>query len=266
MRVNKKLTKKKYWVPALERANTVIEEIANSPHQLRLIDLSNRLEINKSSMFSLLHTLETLGWVTKDKSETYALGSVLGFLGTTYLNQFNILETFANEARKSIEQVDEHIQLGKLIGSDVFYIGREEGSSPVRLVTDPGTRYPAYASAIGKIQLSKFNYEELKAVYPEGEFERKTEFTVRNVDELWKQIEHAKKDGFVIEEQEGAQGFYCVAAPVFNQSNEIEYGVSFTMTEHSWKNKKTLAMEEIIKLANKLSENGGSFSVSRGGN
>ncbi|MFD1416708.1 IclR family transcriptional regulator [Oceanobacillus jeddahense] len=255
------MTKKKYWVPALERANTIIEQIAKYPNQLRLIDLSNRLEINKSSMFSILHTLETLGWVTKQKSETYTLGSVLGFIGSTYLNQFNILEVFSNEARIAIERVDEHIQLGKLIGSDVFYIGREEGSSPVRLVTDPGTRYPAYASAIGKIQLSKFNYDELKTIFPEDEFKRKTEFTVRNVDELWEQIQQAKKDNYVIEEQEGAEGFYCVAAPVYDLSNEIVYGVSFTMTEHSWKKKRELATEEIIKLANKLSENGGATAT-----
>lgn len=254
------MDKKKYWVPAIEKANLILEQIAKYPNELRLIDLSNRLGINKSSMFSLLHTLETLGWITKEKSETYTLGSVLGFIGSTYLNQFNIIEAFSREAKKAITKVDEHIQLGKLIGSDVFYIAREEGSSPVRLVTDPGTRYPAYASAIGKIQLSKFNYEELKAVYPEGKFKKKTLYTVDNVDELWEQLHRARMDGYVVEEQEGAEGFYCVAAPVYDHSNQIVYGVSFTMTENSWKKKKEVAKEEIINLANKLSENGGYIS------
>jgi IclR family transcriptional regulator, KDG regulon repressor len=248
---------KKYWVPAIEKANLIIEQIAKHPNELRLIDLSNRLEINKSSMYSLLNTLETLGWINKEKSETYTLGSVLGFIGSTYLNQFNILETFSKEAKEAIAKVDEHVQLGKLIGSDVFYIGREEGSSPVRLVTDPGTRYPAYASAIGKIQLSKYTYEELEAVYPEGIFVKKTSYTVETVDQLWEQLKAAQANGYVVEEQEGAEGFYCVAAPVYDHNNQIAYGVSFTMTEHSWKKKKDVAREEIMKLARKLSTNGG---------
>ncbi|WP_164671169.1 IclR family transcriptional regulator [Virgibacillus doumboii] len=248
------MVKKKYWVPALEKANLIIEQIANHPKQLRLIDLSNKLGINKSSMYSLLHTLETLGWINKEKSETYALGSVLGFMGSTYLNQFNILEAFSKEAKETIKIIDEHIQLGKLIGGEVFYIGREEGSSPVKLVTDPGTRFPAYASAIGKIQLIDFSYEELKSKFSEINFVKKTERTVENIDNLWKQILKAKKVGYAIEEQEGAEGFYCVAAPIYDYSNQIVYGISCTMTESSWTRKKEKATVEITDLANKLSK------------
>ncbi|MUK87560.1 helix-turn-helix domain-containing protein [Ornithinibacillus sp. L9] len=251
------MSKQKYWVPALEKANLILEQIAKHPKELRLIDLSNKLEINKSSMYSLLNTLESLGWIHKEKSETYSLGSVLGFIGSNYLNQFNILEAFSREAKKAIEIVDEHIQLGKLIGNEVFYIGREQGSSPVRLVTDPGTRYPSYASAIGKIQLINFNYDELRGIFPNYYFEQKTEHTVKNVDQLWEQVQKAKIDGYVVEEQEGADGFYCVAAPIYDHSNKVVYGVSFTMTETSWLKKKKIAKEEITKLAHKLSEGNG---------
>lgn len=248
------MVQQKYWVPALERAHLIIEQIAKNPNEFRLIDLSNRLGINKSSMHSLLNTLEVLGWINKDKSETYTLGSVLGFVGSTYLNQFNILDAFSKEAKNTIQIVDEHIQLGKLIGGDVFYIGRKEGSSPVRLVTDPGTRYPAYASAIGKIQLMKYDFEELKSIFPESKFKKKTEHTVENLEALWKQLKKAKKDGYAIEEQEGAKGFYCVAAPIYDYNNEIVYGVSCTMTESNWIEKKEIATVEITKLASKLSE------------
>lgn len=251
------MTKQKYWVPALERANLIIEQIAKHPNELRLIDLSNRLEINKSSMYSLLHTLEKLGWINKEKSETYTLDSVLGFMGTAYLNQFNIQEAFGKEAKKAIQVVDENVQLGKLIGGEVFYIDRKEGSSRVRLVTDPGTRFPAYASAVGKIQLSKYELEELKEIYPADEFEKKTAYTVDNVEDLWKQTQKAKQNGYAIEEQEGAEGFYCVAAPVYDHSSEIVYGVSFTMTESSWLKKKETATSEIRKLAHRLSEGSG---------
>lgn len=66
---------KKYWVPALDKATRILELIAENPHQLKLIDLSRRLDINKSSMFSLLHTMEELRWISKDKGDTYALSS-----------------------------------------------------------------------------------------------------------------------------------------------------------------------------------------------
>ncbi|MFB4167341.1 IclR family transcriptional regulator [Virgibacillus sp. JSM 102003] len=248
------MVKQKYWVPALERSNLIIEQIATNPDGLRLIDLANRLEINKSSMYSLLNTMEKLGWIEKGQNEKYNLGSVLGFIGSTYLNQFNIMETFSSEAKKAIQIVDEHIQLGKLMGGDVFYIGREEGSSPVRLVTDPGTRFAAYASAIGKIQLAQYEYDELKEIYKDESFKKKTDYTVENIDQLWDQLQKAKIDGYVVEEQEGAEGFYCVGAPVYDHSNRIVYGISFTMPKSSWIKKKEIATKEIIELANKLSK------------
>ncbi|MDB5085956.1 MAG: IclR family transcriptional regulator, partial [Bacilli bacterium] len=53
----------KYWVPALEKASQILSLLAAEPARMRLMDLSTILVIHKSSMFSLLHTLENLGWV-----------------------------------------------------------------------------------------------------------------------------------------------------------------------------------------------------------
>jgi IclR family transcriptional regulator, KDG regulon repressor len=252
---------KKYWVPAIERANRIIQLVAQKPSQLRLIDISKELEINKSSMYSLLHTLEEIGWLEKEKGETYRLGSVLGSLSTAYFKQFDLLQTFSAEAVKSVKKIDEHIQLGMLQGSEVLYLAREEGTSPARLVTDPGSRYPAYASAIGKIQLIKYSYEELKELFAETELEPKTPNTITDIDELWSQIQQAKQDGFVYEIQEGAIGFCCVAAPVYNHENKLIAGVSFTMLESSWNKKRDAAREEIINLASSLSKNAGQSSA-----
>ena len=58
---------RKYWVPALERAQEVLQLVAAHPSKLKLMDLSGATEINKSTMFSLLHTMETLNWVIKEK-------------------------------------------------------------------------------------------------------------------------------------------------------------------------------------------------------
>jgi DNA-binding IclR family transcriptional regulator len=60
---------KKYWVPALEKAHAIIRLIAEEPSKLKLTDLCKRLEISKSSMFSLLQTMETLQWITRDRSD-----------------------------------------------------------------------------------------------------------------------------------------------------------------------------------------------------
>lgn len=243
----------KYWVPALERANAILNIVALEPSQYRLIDLSKRLGINKSSMFSLLNTMEILGWIVKEKGDTYSLGAAAASLGAAYFRKFSILQRFATEAQISVRAVNENIQLGILDGGNVVYLAREEGTSPVRLVTDPGMRFPAYASAIGKIQLAQYSYSELLKLYPERKLEPKTPFTLTDVDQLWTQLEAIKSNGYAVEMQEGAQGFYCVAAPILNHERRVIAGVSFTMQENSWHEKKEVARLEIMDLARRIS-------------
>jgi IclR family transcriptional regulator, KDG regulon repressor len=244
---------KKYWVPALEKANVILDLIVLNPSQLRLIDISAKSGIHKSSLFSLLNTMEELGWIVKEKGDTYTLGPILGSLGAAYFRQFNILESFFIESEESVKSIGENIQLGILEGGDVLYLAKKEGHAPVRLATDPGMRFPAYASAIGKVQLAKYTKEEIYELFPNEKIIPKTEFTIRNTEELWAEVELSKQRGYAIEQQEGALGFCCVAAPIFNYENKCFAAVSFTMLENSWDRKKDDAREEILNLAKRLS-------------
>ena len=65
---------RKYWVPALEKADSVLSVISPEPGKNKLIDLSRRLGINKSSMFSLLAHDGNVEWVEKGADDTYSLG------------------------------------------------------------------------------------------------------------------------------------------------------------------------------------------------
>lgn len=246
--------KEKYWVPAIERADLVLKEISLYPEQLRLIDLSRKLEINKSSLFSLLHTLEHLGWIVKSSEDTYSLGPTLGSLSSMYLSQFNIVQSFYKEATKSVAKVNEHIQLGILENQNVVYLGKVEGDSRVRLVTDPGMRFPAYASAIGRVQLISHTKQELENLFSTNDWEKRTPHTTSNLDVLYEKVKVAKEHGYAIENQEAALGFHCVAAPIYNFENQIIAGISFSMPTYSWDLKFEKAKEEILNLASRLSK------------
>lgn len=125
--------KKKYWVPALERADIVITIIAKEPRKLKLMEISKRSNINKSSLFSILNTLEEIGWVYKENDQTYALGPKLGFLSTQYIQQFDLTRHFNKEAEKTAMLIGETIQLSILEGNEIIYIAKQEGSSVVRM-------------------------------------------------------------------------------------------------------------------------------------
>ncbi|PKC51163.1 hypothetical protein RhiirA1_405677, partial [Rhizophagus irregularis] len=114
----------KYWNPALERADKVLNLIAENPSKYRLIDISKKLEINKSTLFILINTMEKLGWITKHIGDVYSLGGTMGSLGAAYLKQFNLLHAFYEEAAEVQMKVKENLQLGILDGGDVIYLGK----------------------------------------------------------------------------------------------------------------------------------------------
>ncbi|WP_102347594.1 IclR family transcriptional regulator [Bacillus sp. Marseille-P3661] len=245
--------KEKYWNPALERTDKILNLISESPNKYRMIDISKLLEINKSSLFILLNTMEKLGWISKNQGDVYSLGTTLGALGAAYFKQFNILQAFYEEATETQKKVKEHLQIGLLDGGDVIYIGKVKDDSLVQLVTEPGMRFPAYATSIGKIQLSKYSLAELKTIYPVEPLKPKTLYTITSIDILYRELQKAVQQGYIEEHQESAEGFHCVAAPVYNFNNQIIAGVSIAMTTSHWEQKGEMAKEEVLKLAHRLS-------------
>ena len=104
----------KYWVPAIEKSSLVIKEVAENPNKLRLIDLSKRLEINKSTLYSILNTMEKLDWLVRGAHDCYSLGPSLGAISASYFKQFNILKSFYAESASSMKAINEHMQIGVL--------------------------------------------------------------------------------------------------------------------------------------------------------
>lgn len=244
---------KKYWVPALDKATRILELVAAYPHQLKLIDLSRQLDINKSSMFSLLHTMEELRWIEKDKGDTYALGALFGRLGGGYFRQYDVIAQFRQEAPRTKLAVGETVQLAKLDGADVLYLAKEEAPSPVRLASDPGMRFPAHCTALGKAMLAYSPESEWMTGYPQEELQQATAYSIRTRTALLRELAGIRAEGSACDLQEAVVGFSCVAAPILGPDGEVIAAVSCSMPQHQWELKRERARQEIVQLARRLS-------------
>ncbi|MFD0959164.1 IclR family transcriptional regulator [Paenibacillus chungangensis] len=243
----------KYNVPALERAHLIIGLIAEAPSGCKLIDLSRELGINKSSMYSLLLTMERLGWLQKDARDCYRLGSFFGRTGSLYFRQYDLVSHFYREAGQVRDRMEETLQLGKLEGRDVFYLAKEEASSPVRLVSEPGTTWAAYATGLGKVMLADKSDQEVIQLYPEERLSSFTDHTIGSLDKLLAELAKIRLDGYAIDEEEAVLGFSCAAAPIIGANGSVVAAVSCSVPQSRWARKKQLAIEEVTALAQVLS-------------
>ncbi|UUZ80697.1 IclR family transcriptional regulator [Paenibacillus sp. P26] len=246
---------RKYWVPALEKASDVLQLIAEQPSELRLMDLSKRLGINKSSMFSLLNTMEALDWVAREKEGTYSLGSKLGFIGNAFFKQFSLVDRFRKEASVTKHVIQETIQLARLERHEVLYLAKEEMPSPVRLASEPGKKLPAHATALGKAMLAFLDPAEFETLFEGDTLEPcLTPHTLRSREELARQLAEVRSTGLAFDLQEAVMGFCCVAAPVRDAEGRVIAAISCSMFQHEWEEKRELAQREICSLAGRLSQ------------
>ncbi|MFD2327759.1 IclR family transcriptional regulator [Cohnella sp. GCM10020058] len=240
-------------MPALERAHEVLHCIAARPSRLRMMDLVSETGINKSTMFSLLQTMESLHWVNREKGETYALGPVFATLGRAYFSGIDLVAQFQRLAAGAAERVGETVQLGRLEGAHILYLAKREAPAPVRLVSEPGMRIPAYATAMGKALLSLMPDEQIRALFAGAAFERFTEKTASNVEALIGQLESVRDLGYAVDEEEVVNGIACIAAAVKDPGGVPSTAVSFTMPMPRWEAKKPIALAEVQRLAEQLS-------------
>jgi DNA-binding IclR family transcriptional regulator len=191
--------------------------------------------------------------VERDKADTYALGPVHSLWGSSYFRQYDLIAIFHREAAVAKSIVGETIQLAKLEGNEVLYLAKEEAPTPVRLASDPGMKFPAHATALGKALLSGLQDETLHELYPGEALAGLTPYTLRTKEELFEQLRTVSRNGYATDVQEAVVGFCCVAAPVIDRSGKAVAAVSCSMPLHQWERKEEIAKREIIALAQRLS-------------
>ncbi|WP_263707418.1 IclR family transcriptional regulator [Shouchella tritolerans] len=243
----------KYNVPALDRANAVLNVLRDEPYRWKLSDLSKMIGISKSTLHSLLVTMERLQWVSRDRNETYAIGSAIGRFGSAFFRQFDLTEDFRRLAEPVMRNLQESIQLAVLEGSDVQYLAKVEAPSPVQMVSGPGVRFPAHATGLGKALMADMSEQQICNLYPEESLPKITVHTIGSREALIQELKNVRKAGYAMDIQEGVMGFCCTAAPIHKANGEIAAAISCSMPIHHWEGKKERALEEMIQLAQRLS-------------
>lgn len=245
----------KYSVPALDRAHAVLTLLIDEPYKWKLSDLSKHLDISKSTLYSLLLTMERLQWVNRDRNDTYAIGSSLGRFGSAFFRQYDLINDFRRLAEPVMRRLQESIQLAVLEGNDVLYLAKVEAPSPVQMVSGPGVRFPAHATGLGKSLMAGMNAEQIHLLFPQEVLPKVTVHTLGSREALIQEILNVNRTGYSTDIQEGIMGFCCVASPIRNPNGETVAAVSCSMPIHHWEGKKDAATKEMIELAMRLSPN-----------
>ncbi|HYN88817.1 MAG TPA: IclR family transcriptional regulator [Ardenticatenaceae bacterium] len=214
-------------VPAVDRALALLRVLATTDTPPTLSELSHQIGVSRSTVYSILATLQDYGFVEKDaRHKTYRLGPATLELGSAYIGQVTLLPAFNAIAQRLVNLCGETVKLAILSGRDVVYLGKQEGLYSVRLVARVGSRMPAHATAVGKALLAHLGDESLERLYAGYDFPAPTRHTISNLAALRDALRETRERGYARDREESATGLQCVAAPVFDHSGAAVAAIS----------------------------------------
>ncbi len=161
----------KYIVPGLERGLLLLCEFTRSNRTLTAPELARRLALPRSTIFRLLTTLETMGFVTRSGNE-YRLGMSVLRLGFEYLASLELTELGQPLLARLCDRVNYPSNLVVRDGRSIVYVAKVSPPSVFSSAVNVGTRLPAHATVLGRILLEDLSLSELRELFPEDHLEQ----------------------------------------------------------------------------------------------
>ena len=202
-------------VKSAQRTLEILEAVARYGEGVGFVELSAQLPYPKSSLHGLLQTIIAMRWLTFDPAQRlYSIGVKPWEVGQSFLRSREIVVRARQFLREANRELGETVQLGILDDLDVVYIDKVEGTRPLRLISNIGSRLPAYVTGIGKALLAGLDDAVLTARFGGTELAEYTSRTITSGDELIRMLNEVRRQGYAIDDGEYTLGVYCVAVPI----------------------------------------------------
>ncbi|OPL08672.1 MAG: hypothetical protein AVO33_09660 [delta proteobacterium ML8_F1] len=215
-------------VQSIERAVKVLNCFSDRNAELKLTEIAQYLDINKSTLHGIITTMKDAGLIDQNsENQKYRLGLKLAELGGLVLRNLDIRAVARPILMDLCDEEDETIHLGILEGKEIIYIDKVESNQSLRMFTTIGTRYHAYCTAIGKSILAFKSPEALENHLPENPVKH-TAHTKNTREAILEELEKVREKGFALDLEENVIGLNCVGAPIFNHESKVEYSISIS--------------------------------------
>ncbi|MDA8354642.1 MAG: IclR family transcriptional regulator [Firmicutes bacterium] len=206
----------KKTVRAAERALDILLCFTRQP-ELSLTEIARMTELNKSTVFRLLATLEEKGFLIRNaETEKYRLGFRIWELSAHLSRTDDPAILFLPEMEQLRDQLEETVSLYVRDGLERVRVQAVESLQAIRRVAPVGARMPLAVGAAGKVLASFSSPVVLDRILSDPEWPE-------NVDQkaYLAQLDRIRRQGFATSVEEREAGTSAVAVPVFGQDGNI---------------------------------------------
>lgn len=214
-------------IQSISKCFDIIEYIAQSKVPPTVQEISRDLNISKNTVYNMLATLTSRRYIAKgSKENTYKLGSRFSEICFPQIGK----HMYAAQTTPLLEQ------LYSSLGQETCYLAYFQDYQYFLVAQVISTKVLScgpladckdmHATSLGKIYLSSKSDEEIIAWAESYGLPQITENTITHIDDLLREVEIVRLQGYAENREENTEGIYSVSVMV--RANPL-MGLSFTI-------------------------------------
>lgn len=216
------------FVESLARGLTVLTAFGEGRGTLTLTAVAEATGLARATARRALITLEHLGYVASDAG-TFRLTPQVLALGFPPLSRTTLSQIAAPHLAALAQRVHDSASLAVLAGDDVQYTARVATGRIMSVNITIGTRFPAYATSMGRVLLAGLPPAERAARLARTELRQLTPRTLTGRPELAALLEHVHREGYALVDEELEEGLRSIAVPVRDRGGAVVAALNVAM-------------------------------------
>lgn len=208
--------------------------------ELGVTEAARALGVSKSSAHALLISLSEVGLLCRTPAGRYRVGRRWLSLAEAYRAGRRLSPSAQAALWKAAISLRCVVSLAVLEESSLVFVERAVPHPYTKVMVPLGVRLRLHASAAGKVLLAFRPEREAVAILrSQGELEPFTENTLTGLVPLVRELRRIRENGYAYNLGEAFPQDYCLAVPVWGESNEVVAAVSVSMSRRRfWRDRQ----------------------------
>lgn len=234
-------------VPAVDKALSALELLAQSRTGLTLGELTRRMALPKSSVHCLLLTLERRGYLHRNEKSRYLFGLKLFGLANMALSGIGLREKALPFLKALMARTRLTVHLAMLEQGEAVLIEKVEPPNVYRLATWLGKRMDVHCTGLGKALIAHLPEEEVDSLVRERGLPRHNDNTICSPRRLREELARIRKAGYALDDEEDELGARCIGAAIFRSEGKVVAAVSVSGTTAQITSENVATIAEQVK-------------------
>lgn len=218
-----------HFVQSLARGLAVIRAFDADDTAMTLSEVARKTEMSRAAARRFLLTLIDLGYLRTDGREFELTAKVLE-LGYAFLSGQSLPRLATPVLDDLSAELGESVSMAVLDGTDIVYVARVHTRRIMSVGIAVGTRFPAYATSMGRVLLSGLDDEQIEAVLARSDLRRLTPNTTTDPAALLDAIRTVAHEGWASVDQELEVGLRSIAVPVRNPAGAVVAAINVSLS------------------------------------